>query len=107
MTSASNTLKVSSIALSGKASGGTANITGDVTVKDNRGQAVANASVTVRWTLPNGSTRDATAATGSTGRARFTVSGTRGTYTLTVTGVTKAGYVFDAAGSVLSKSITK
>jgi hypothetical protein len=35
------------------------------------------------------------------------VSGPRGTYTLTVTGVTKAGYVFDAAGSVLSKSITK
>jgi len=107
VTSASNTLKVSSIALSGKASGGTANITGDVTVKDNRGQAVANASVTVRWTLPNGSTRTATAATGSTGRARFTVSGPRGTYTLTVTGVTKAGYIFDAAGSVLSKSITK
>ena len=78
-----------------------------MTVKDSRGQAVSNASVTIRWTLPNGTTRTATGSTGSTGRARFTVSGPRGTYTLTVTGVTKAGYVFDAAGSVLSKSITK
>jgi hypothetical protein len=35
------------------------------------------------------------------------VSGGRGTYTLTVTGVSKTGYVFDAGASVLSKSITR
>ena len=105
--SAANSLKVSSISLSGRTSGSTASITGDVIVKDSRGQAVSNASVAIRWTLPNGTTRTATGSTGSTGRARFTVSGPRGTYTLTVTGVTKAGYVFDAAGSVLTKSITK
>jgi hypothetical protein len=105
--SAANSLKVSSISLSGRTSGSTTSITGDVIVKDSRGQAVSNASVAIRWTLPNGTTRTATGSTGSTGRARFTVSGPRGTYTLTVTGVTKAGYVFDAAGSVLTKSITK
>ena len=107
VTSAANTMRVTDIALSGKASGNRATITGDVTVKDSRGQAIPNANVAIRWTLPGGATQTATALTGSNGRARFTVSGARGTYTLTVTGVTKTGYVFDAAGSVLSKSITK
>ena len=102
----SKSLRVSSISLSSKVSGNTATITGDVTVRDGNGVAVPNASVAIRWTLPNGSTRTATATTGSTGRARFSVAGPRGTYTLTVTDVTKAGYVFEAAGSVLSKSIT-
>ena len=102
----SKSFRVSGISLSSKVSGNTATITGDVTIKDGTGVAVPNASVAIRWTLPNGSTRTATATTGSTGRARFSVAGPRGTYTLTVTDVTKAGYVFDAAGSVLSKSIT-
>ena len=57
--------------------------------------------------LPDGTSRTATATTGSTGRAAFKVSGGRGTYTLTVTGVSKTGYVFDAAASVLSRSITR
>jgi len=48
-----------------------------------------------------------TSMTDSAGRAQFSVSGARRTYTLTVTGVSKSGYTFDAAGSVLSKSITK
>jgi len=100
-------LRVTSIALSGKASGSTATITGDVTVKDSRGQAIANASVTVRWTLPGGTTRSATATTGSNGHVKFTTSGPRGTYTLTIINVAKSGYNFDAAGSIMSKSITK
>jgi len=105
--SSQNTLRVTAITLSGRVRGNKANITGEVTIKDQLGQAVPNASVAIRWTLPDGSARIATANTGSNGRARFTVSGSRGTYTLTVTDVTKSGYVFDAAGSVLSKSITK
>jgi len=100
-------INVSSIALSGKVQKGTANITGSVYVKDASRAAVRNASVTSRWTLPGGSTAMSTTVTDSAGRAQFAVSGARGTYTLTVTGVTKSGYVFDAAGSVLSKSITK
>jgi hypothetical protein len=107
VTSAASTLRVTDIALSGKASGNRASITGDVIVKDSRNQAVPGANVAIRWTLPGGGTQTATALTGSNGRARFTVSGARGTYTLNVTGVTKTGYVFDAAGSVLTKSITK
>ena len=76
-------------------------------MKDGNGLPVAGASVSVRWTLPSGGTTTGTVTTGSAGRARFSVSGPRGTYTLAVTGVSKAGYVFDTAGSVLTKSITK
>jgi hypothetical protein len=104
---AAQTMKVTSITLSGTVSGSKASITGSVYVKDAAGRAVSKATVAVRWTLPGGSTRTATAVTDNQGRARFTYSGARGTYTLTVTNVTRSGYTFDAAGSVLSKSITK
>ena len=100
-------LRVSDISLSGTVSGSRVYITGNVYVRDNSNRAVSNASVTIRWTLPNGSTRTSTAVTGSTGRAKFTLAGTRGTYTLAVTNVAKSDYVFDSANSVLSKSITK
>jgi hypothetical protein len=46
-------------------------------------------------------------STDSTGIARFSTTGGRGTYTLTVGNITKTGYTFDAANSVLTKSITK
>jgi len=100
-------LHVASIALSAKASGSKVTVTGDVTVRDGNGAAVPSASVALRWTLPGGTTRVATAITGSTGHAVAKVSGGRGTYTLTVTGASKTGYVFDAGTSVLSKSITR
>jgi len=100
-------MRVTDIALSGRVSGSKVSVTGDVYVKDGNGQAVSNAAVTIRWTLPGGANRTATATTGSSGRARFTTSGGRGTYTLTITGVSKSSYVFDAAGSVMTKSITK
>jgi hypothetical protein len=101
------TMTVTSITLSGTARGSTANINGTVVVKDNTGKAVSGANVSVRWTLPGGSTRTASGNTNSSGSVKFMTSGPRGTYTLTVTNVTKTGFTFDAAGSVLTKSITK
>ncbi len=103
----SSLLRVTSIVLSGRVSSGKATITGDLTVKDSLGKAVPNAAVSVRWTLPNGATQTASGLTGSTGHVKFSVTGPRGTYTITVTNVTKTGYVFDPAGSVLTKSIQK
>ena len=100
-------MKVTNITLSGTVSGTKANITGYVYVKDGSGKVVSNANVAIRWTLPNSSTKTMNAITNSSGQAKFTVSSTRGTYTLTVTNVTKSGYVFDAAGRILSKSIKK
>lgn len=100
-------MKVSSITLSGTVISGKAYITGYVSIKDSSGISIQNANVTIRWTLPNGTTKTMTALTNSAGQAKFTVSSTRGKYTLTVTNVTKSGYVFNSAGSILSKSITK
>ena len=100
-------MKVTSITLSGTVSGTKANITGYVYVKDGSGKVVSNANVAIRWMLPNGSTKTMNATTNLSGQAKFTISSTRGTYTLTVTNITKSGYVFDAAGSILSKSIKK
>ena len=54
-------MKVTSITLSGTVSGGKANITGYVYVRDSSGRAIQNAAVTIRWTLPNGSTKITTA----------------------------------------------
>ena len=101
------TMIVSGITLSATRSGRKVNVTGNVYVKDGDGLSVANADVTTRWSLPGGGTKTSTIRTDSSGRARFTTSGGRGTYTLTVTGVAKQGYVFSAAGSVLSRSITR
>ncbi len=100
-------MQVTSITLSGTVSRGRVNITGYVYVRDGGGKAVPNATVTILWTLPGGATQTRTAVTNSQGRAAFTTSGGRGTYTLTVQNVTRSGFTFDAAGSVLSKSITK
>jgi hypothetical protein len=100
------TLKVSNITLNAKAQGSKASVSGTVYVTDTAGAAIRNANVAMRWTLPGGNSKTATGLTDSAGRAQFATSGPLGTYTLTVTGVTKSGYGFDAAGSVLSRSIT-
>ena len=107
VTAAGKSMRVSDITLSGTVKGSQATITGLVYIKDGSGQNVANATVAARWTLPNGNVKTVSAKTNSVGRVRFVVTSARGTYTLTVTNVTRNGYTFDAAGSVLSKSITK
>ncbi|MCU0488324.1 MAG: Ig-like domain-containing protein [Anaerolineales bacterium] len=101
------TMRVTSITLSGTARGSTANISGTIVVKDSAGKAVPSARVEVRWTLPNGSNKTAIGNTNSSGSVKFSTSGARGTYTLTVLDVSKTGYIFDAANSILTKSITK
>jgi PKD repeat protein len=83
------------------------NVTGNVTVKNSSGAAISGAVVSTTWARPGGGTVTQTATTNSNGAARFSTSGGRGTYTLTVTGISKTGYSFDSANSVLSRSITK
>jgi hypothetical protein len=82
-------------------------VSGQVTVKDETGAAARGATVTITWTLPNGSVQSKSAKTNANGIASFTVNGGAGPYTLTVTNIVKAGYTFDPANSVLSQSITK
>ncbi|MBK8336257.1 MAG: hypothetical protein IPL03_06550 [Sterolibacteriaceae bacterium] len=83
------------------------NAIGDVVVGNGSGVAVSGAVVAATWTKPGGSTVTQTATSGSTGVARFSTSGSRGTYTLTVNSISKTGYTFDSANSVLSSSIAK
>ncbi len=82
-------------------------VTGKVTVKDEAGRTVSNARVYITWTLPGGATASQNAVTNSRGVAQFQVSGGRGTYTLQITNITKSGYTFDPAKSVLTKTITR
>jgi hypothetical protein len=101
-----NSLRVAAISLT--ASGQTTvTATGRITVRDRSGRTVRGAWVTADWLLPDGRTETVTAITNSTGNAFLTVRSVRGTYTLTVRNVTKTGFVFDSAGSVLTRSITR
>ena len=86
---------------------GQVSVTGVVTVKDQNGVSVPSARVAVTWRLPNGSTKHQTANTNTSGNASFSVKSGRGTYTLSITNITKTGYTFDKANSVLTKSITR
>jgi hypothetical protein len=104
----STVLRSTSITLSTKLQrNNTVTVTGVVAVKDQNGAAIPSATVAARWTLPNGTTQSQTAATSSSGNAKFSTKSARGMYKLTITNITKSGYTFDPASSVLSKSTTK
>jgi PKD repeat protein len=100
-------LRSTAINLTGRVRGRQVSVTGDVVVKNAAGASVSGAVVSARWTKPGGTTVSQTATTGSTGNARFSTSGNRGTYTLTLTNIAKTGCTFDSANSVLTGSITK
>ncbi|HEX7334617.1 MAG TPA: PQQ-binding-like beta-propeller repeat protein [Pyrinomonadaceae bacterium] len=101
-------LRSASISLTAKLlKNGIVNVSASVTVKDENGVTIPNAAVSVSWRLPDGSTQAQTAGTSNNGVARFSTSGRRGTYTLSINNITKTGYTFDRANSVLSKTITR
>ena len=80
------------------------NATSKISVVDGNGLAVAGVTVAVSWKLPSGKTLVQTASTTSRGLAAFTTTDIAGTYSITVTGITKTGYTFDATHSVLTKT---
>ena len=100
------TLRSTNITLTAKGNA-TVTVTAKITVQDSTGKAVSGVAAAVTWQLPGGNTSSQIASTNRTGLASFKVVNTRGTYTVTVTNLTKAGYVFDPANSVLTKSITR
>jgi uncharacterized delta-60 repeat protein len=85
----------------------TGGVLGKVTVKNENGVVIPGATVSVTWTLPGGALQNQTATTTPKGLASFNLTGGAGTYTLTVTNITKSDYTFDPANSILSKSITR
>ncbi len=100
-------MRSTAINLSGKVQGTKVSLTGTVAVVNGSGAALSGATVAAIWTKPSGATVTQTAITGSAGTARFSTSGNRGTYNLKIISITKSGYTFDSANSVLSNSITK
>jgi len=104
---ASLMLRSTNIAFSARVKRSAVTVTGTVSVRDANGNAASNAIVSATWTLPDRSTQLQSATTNSTGNASFSATSGRGTYALTVTNITKAGYIFDQANSILRGSITK
>ncbi len=103
-TSTGQTLKSARITLKAVTVGTGVNATSKVSVLDNNGAPVSGATVSVNWKLPSGKTLAQTSNTTGRGIATFTTTDIAGTYTITVTNITKSGYTFDAANSVLTKS---
>lgn len=100
-------MRVTAIGLTAQLRAGVVTVNGTVTVRDSKNATASGAVVKITWTRPGGSNVTQTATTDSSGVARFTTSGARGTYTLRVNDVTKNGCSFDRPGSVLTKSIKK
>ncbi|MGH7357941.1 MAG: hypothetical protein ACREJR_03895, partial [Candidatus Rokuibacteriota bacterium] len=72
-----------------------------VSIQDAAGARVPAASVTVVITNPGGSQTTVTRTTNTQGRAQFsTPASASGTYTFTVSGVTKTGFTYDPAANV-------
>ncbi|MDQ3548057.1 MAG: S8 family serine peptidase, partial [Chloroflexota bacterium] len=106
-TSTGGTMSVSSLTLSPSTVTGGYKLTTNVTIVSGTTK-ISGASVTVKYTDPNGSTTSQTATTNTSGIATFsrTVSAS-GAYTVSVTGVSKSGSTYDASkNAVTSKSIT-
>ena len=103
-TTTTQTLKSTKITLKAVTVGTGVNATSNISVMDGNGLAVAGATVAVSWKLPSSQTLVQTANTTSRGRAVFTTTDIAGTYTITVTGITKTGYTFDSTNSVLTKT---
>lgn len=103
----SNVLRSTAVNLSATLKKTTVNVSGTVVVQDENGKAISGAVVSITWVKPNGRVVTQNAKTNASGVAKFSTSGNRGTYTLTVTNIRKTGYSFDSINSVLSGSITK
>jgi PKD repeat protein len=100
------TLRSTAITLSAKRSGSRVTVSGQVAVRDAANAAVSGVNVSIAWRKPDGTSATQSALTDSSGSASFSVSGGRGSYTLTVTNLARSGYTFDAAGSLLTGSIS-
>jgi hypothetical protein len=86
---------------------GAVDLEGLIQIRDVNGLRVSDATVFATWTFPGGGTMDATAVTDGNGHAPFVHKGVYGpgSYSLTITNVTKNGYLFNPAGSIMSRSI--
>ncbi len=85
------------LAYNGRSSSSPDRVVAMVHVRDANMAAVAGATVTGEWTLPDGTIREETAVTDFQGIATFQVWAGRGVYQLCVKDVTKEGCVYDSS----------
>ena len=92
---------VGNILVRWKQASGLFTVMGTVPIADQAGAAVAGATVSAQWTLPDGSTQSKTAVTGLTGLAKFRANSTQhGEYELCVTNVVASGYTYDPGQNI-------
>lgn len=106
-TTPSPRLRCTGIVLSTRERRGVVLVSGTVKIEDENALPVPGAAVSVTWTKPTGAIVSQTALTDTTGIAKVSITSVRGTYTLTLTSISKTGYIFDAASSVLTQTISK
>ncbi|MDH3638032.1 MAG: PQQ-binding-like beta-propeller repeat protein [Gammaproteobacteria bacterium] len=99
---ASTILRAVDIAMDSRSKRRSVNFSGTVTVMDENRAAISGASVSAKWTLPDGSTQAQTADTGGGGRASFKIAGDGGVYRLTITDISKPDYTFDPQHSIMA-----
>jgi hypothetical protein len=103
--SASTQLRSADIALTARSKRRSVNFSGTVTVFDENRQPVAGAVVHANWIMPDGSIVAAVTTTGGSGEAGFSLQADGGLYWLEVTGISRDGYIFDPAHSILEAGI--
>jgi len=96
----------SSIALTQTTVASVITITGQITIQTEASTVVSGVTVSIRWTLPNGISREELGVTNSAGLINFVATGSTGTYQLSVLNLSKHNYSFDAQNSTLNGSIT-
>ncbi|MCA9942229.1 MAG: hypothetical protein KC449_02045 [Anaerolineales bacterium] len=101
-----NCLRVTDITFMGAAFGTQGRVRAFVTVENENGAPMPGARVFVSWDLPDGNTLADDEDTNGSGVARFNQNNNLGTFTLTITDVTLAGFTFDPDNSITSDSIT-
>jgi hypothetical protein len=105
---ATPTVHVSAITMSTAGNKRSFNAKATVTVLNNTGVAVSGATVTGTWSGVVSATSSGTTSTSGSATLSSPKTSTSGTFTFTVTGITAAGYSYDAAqNAISSKSITK
>ena len=88
------------LAYNGRSSHSSDRVVGMVHVRDANMAAVEGALVAATWTKPDGTTLETTAETDFQGIATFQVWAGSGEYKLSVTGVTKDGWLYDPDANI-------
>ncbi len=96
-----NTMHVSAIDMTYSVKGKNYDVRTTVTIVDQTGAPVANATVDLRLTLPDTSSVTGSGATNGQGQVTFSYKSRQiGTYTATVTGVTHSGFTYNPGANV-------